>query len=71
MLAGFKIGCVIEYKVAQAAAGILPKETGEFFRKTIDMGFRRNAEFVLGSMRSGGRLLRTWKAGAAKLKGYL
>ena len=32
---------------------------------------RRNAQFVLGSMRSGGRLLRTWKAGAAKLKGYL
>ena len=32
---------------------------------------RRNAEFVLGSMRSGGRLLRTWKAGVAKLKGYL
>ena len=46
VLAGFKIGCVIEYKVAQAAAGILPRETGEFFRKSIDSGFRRNAEFV-------------------------
>lgn len=46
VLAGFKIGCVIEYKVAQAAAGILPKEMGEFFRQSIDMGFRRNAEFV-------------------------
>ena len=32
---------------------------------------RRNAEFVLGSMRSSGRLLRTWKAGVAKLKAYL
>jgi uncharacterized protein YyaL (SSP411 family) len=32
---------------------------------------RRNAEFVLGSMRADGRLLRTWKAGRAKLKGYL
>jgi uncharacterized protein YyaL (SSP411 family) len=32
---------------------------------------RRNAEFVLGSMRVNGRLLRTWKAGQAKLKGYL
>ena len=32
---------------------------------------RRNAEFVLGSMRANGRLLRTWKTGAAKLKGYL
>jgi uncharacterized protein YyaL (SSP411 family) len=32
---------------------------------------RRNAEFVLDSMRVNGRLLRTWKAGQAKLKGYL
>src|SRR5213079_1163969 len=32
---------------------------------------RRNAEFVLGSMRANGRLLRTWKAGEARLKGYL
>jgi len=32
---------------------------------------RRNAEFVLGSVRANGRLLRTWKAGQAKLKGYL
>jgi uncharacterized protein YyaL (SSP411 family) len=32
---------------------------------------RRNAEFVLGSMRANGRLLRTWKGGQAKLKGYL
>ncbi len=46
VLAGFKIGCVIEYKVAQAAAGILPKGVGEFFRKSVDGGFRRNAEFV-------------------------
>jgi len=46
VLAGFKIGCVIEYKVAQAAAGILPKEVGEFFRKSVDGGFKRNAEFV-------------------------
>src|SRR5207244_13434282 len=32
---------------------------------------RRNAEFVLDSMRVNGRLLRTWKSGQAKLKGYL
>jgi uncharacterized protein YyaL (SSP411 family) len=32
---------------------------------------RHNAEFVLNSMRVNGRLLRTWKAGQAKLKGYL
>jgi uncharacterized protein YyaL (SSP411 family) len=31
----------------------------------------RNAEFVLGAMRADGRLLRTWKGGRAKLKGYL
>ena len=31
----------------------------------------RNSEFVLGSMRANGRLLRTWKSGRAKLKGYL
>ena len=31
----------------------------------------RNAEFVLGQMRQDGRLLRTWKAGRAHLKGYL
>lgn len=46
VLAGFKIGCVLEYKVAQAAAGILPKEVGEFFRNSVDSGFQRNAEFV-------------------------
>jgi uncharacterized protein YyaL (SSP411 family) len=32
---------------------------------------RKNTEFVLGSMRADGRLLRTWKGGRAKLKGYL
>jgi len=31
----------------------------------------RNAEFLLDSMRRDGRLLRTWKAGQARLKGYL
>ena len=32
----------------------------------------KNAEFVLSQLRgSGGRLLRTWKGGAAKLNGYL
>jgi uncharacterized protein YyaL (SSP411 family) len=32
---------------------------------------RRNVAFVLSEMRDGGRLLRTWKGGRAKLKGYL
>ena len=31
----------------------------------------RNAEFVLGSMRRDGRLMRTWKTGDARLNGYL
>ena len=31
----------------------------------------RNAEFVLDTMRRDGRLLRTWKGGEARLKGYL
>ena len=31
----------------------------------------RNADFVLRDMRRDGRLLRSWKAGEAKLKGYL
>jgi len=30
-----------------------------------------NAEFILGEMRANGRLLRTWKAGRAKLNAYL
>jgi aminoglycoside phosphotransferase (APT) family kinase protein len=46
VLAGFKVGCVLEYKVAQAAAGILPKEMGDFFRRTVDAGFKRNAELI-------------------------
>jgi uncharacterized protein YyaL (SSP411 family) len=31
----------------------------------------RNAEFLLGAMRREGRLLRTWKDGEARLRGYL
>ena len=31
----------------------------------------RNAEFVLGSLRRDGKMLRTWKDGRAKLNGYL
>ena len=46
VLAGFKAGCLLEYKVAQAAAGILPQETGRFFSRLVEEGFERNAEFV-------------------------
>lgn len=46
ILAGFKAGCLLEYKVAQAAAGILPKEVGEFFTRQVDASFKKNAEIV-------------------------
>lgn len=46
VLASFKIGCVLEYKVAQAAAGILPQDVGAFFAESVSGAFRRTAEFV-------------------------
>jgi aminoglycoside phosphotransferase (APT) family kinase protein len=46
ILAGFKASCLLEYKVAQAAAGILPKAVGEFFTRMVDTGLRRNAEII-------------------------
>lgn len=46
LLAGFKSGCILEYKVAQAEAGKLPKETGRFFARIVDESFRKNAELV-------------------------
>ena len=35
ILAKFKSGCLLEYKVAQAEAGILPKEVGRFFSRIV------------------------------------
>ncbi|MET0250078.1 MAG: phosphotransferase family protein [Sphingobium sp.] len=35
VLTQFKAGCILEYKVAQAAAGILPKQTGTFFSRLV------------------------------------
>jgi aminoglycoside phosphotransferase (APT) family kinase protein len=46
LLAGFKSGCILEYKVAQAAAGKLPKDVGQFFARLVDEGFKKNAEMV-------------------------
>ena len=46
VLAGFKAGCLMEYKVAQAAAGVLPKEVGTFFAHIVDDSFKRAAELV-------------------------
>ena len=41
VLAGYKSGCILEYKVAQSAAGILSKQTGEFFDRLVRAAFAR------------------------------
>lgn len=46
LLAGFKSGCLLEYKVAQAEAGILPRDVGRFFARIVEENFRKNAEFI-------------------------
>lgn len=43
ILAKFKSGCLLEYKVAQAEAGILAKETGRFFAPIVENCFRDTA----------------------------
>jgi len=39
VLASFRAGCLLEYKVAQAEAGILSRETGEFFYHLVADSF--------------------------------
>ncbi|MDG2003368.1 MAG: phosphotransferase family protein [Novosphingobium sp.] len=46
VLAGFKSGCILEYKVAQAEAGQLPKDVGRWFSEMVESNFKKNAEFV-------------------------
>lgn len=46
VLAKFKSGCLLEYKVAQAEAGILPKKTGEFFSRIVLNCFEDTAKMV-------------------------
>ena len=46
ILARFKSGCLLEYKVAQAEAGHLPKETGRFFARIVEQCFKDSAEAV-------------------------
>lgn len=46
ILAKFKSGCLLEYKVAQAEAGILPKETGRFFARIVEQCFKETARAV-------------------------
>lgn len=46
LLAGFKSSCLLEYKVAQAEAEILPKDVGRFFARIVDESLKKNVEFV-------------------------
>jgi len=46
VLAMFKSGCIMEYKVAQAAAGHLTKETGDFFSAFVLSNFADAARMI-------------------------
>jgi aminoglycoside phosphotransferase (APT) family kinase protein len=46
ILAKFKSGCLLEYKVAAAEAGHLPKDVGRFFARIVDNCFAETAAQV-------------------------
>jgi aminoglycoside phosphotransferase (APT) family kinase protein len=46
VLAMFKGGCILEYKVAQAAAGILSEETGAFFSRLVLASFADSSTLI-------------------------
>jgi aminoglycoside phosphotransferase (APT) family kinase protein len=46
ILAMFKGGCILEYKVAQAAAGILSKETGQLFDRLVKGNFEESQKLI-------------------------
>jgi aminoglycoside phosphotransferase (APT) family kinase protein len=46
VLAMFKAGCILEYKVAQAAAGILSAETGDMFSTLVLAKFQESAALI-------------------------
>ena len=46
VLAKFKSGCLLEYKVAAAEAGHLPKDVGRFFARIVDQCFKETAAQV-------------------------
>jgi aminoglycoside phosphotransferase (APT) family kinase protein len=46
ILAKFKSGCLLEYKVAAAAAGHLPRDVGQFFARIVDNCFKETAAQV-------------------------
>ena len=62
-------------KVLTAWNGLMMRSFAEAARLLDRDDYRRvavaNATFVLGQLRRGDRLLRTWRAGGAKLSGYL
>jgi len=41
VLAAFKCGCILEYKVAQSSAGLMSTETGKLFDKLVHGDFAR------------------------------
>jgi aminoglycoside phosphotransferase (APT) family kinase protein len=49
VLALFKAGCLLEYKVAQSAAGMLSRETGEMFSRLVADNFLE-AEWIIGQL---------------------
>jgi aminoglycoside phosphotransferase (APT) family kinase protein len=46
LLGAFKLGCILEYKVAQAAAGVLPEDVGTLFHRSVSDIFRQGAELI-------------------------
>jgi aminoglycoside phosphotransferase (APT) family kinase protein len=46
ILAKFKSGCVLEYKVAQAEAGILSVATGRFFARLVEGCFKDSSAMI-------------------------
>ena len=46
LLAMFKGGCILEYKVAQAAKGILSAETGRFFDRLVRGNFAEAEKLI-------------------------
>jgi aminoglycoside phosphotransferase (APT) family kinase protein len=46
ILAKFKSGCLLEYKVAQAEAGHLPTETGRFFARIVEQCFKDTRDMI-------------------------
>lgn len=46
VLAKFKSGCLLEYKVASAAAGHLPADVGRFFARIVDNCFVETAKQI-------------------------